>query len=229
MWEQGLLLHSSSGEKTLLLKGRKGVRASPLPEGGMSSWLCPMETEPTGLQAHLTPNLRALQSSRPKLSLGPAAHRGLNLSFNCSHGQGAPSLVIHFFLYLDFTAPSRHSGQADTSPRAPRARCNNPPGEVCSHFTLTTWSQFLAHRLVAPKILTRRPSRVESPFSPVLLQEQVPGMIQHWNKLTALCTHPTKQRSASAGILALRYPQKARRSRHRQTHLNITLAKLPYT
>lgn len=36
----------------------KGGRASPPPEGGMSSWLCPMDTEPMGLQAHPTPNLK---------------------------------------------------------------------------------------------------------------------------------------------------------------------------
>jgi len=34
---------SPSGRKTLLLRGRKGIWRSPLPEKGMSSWHCPME------------------------------------------------------------------------------------------------------------------------------------------------------------------------------------------
>lgn len=83
--------------------------------------------------------------------------------------------------------------------------------------TLTTQSQFLAHRLVAPKIiLTKRPSRVGFPFPPVLLQEQVPGMI-HCNKPMALCTHQHhgKQRNRPAGILGLHCPGKVKRCRHR--------------
>lgn len=94
----------------------------------MSSWLCPTE-----LQAHPIPNPSIPQSSRSKLSPGTVPCHGLNLSFSCSQGQGATSPVIYFFLYLEFSAPSRLSGQADTSSSVPWARCNSPAREMCSH------------------------------------------------------------------------------------------------
>lgn len=91
--------------------------------------------------------------------------------------------------------------------------------------TLTT--QFLAHRLVTPKIiLTKRPSRMEFPFPPVLLQEQVPGMI-HWNKPMELCTHPIP-RQAKEEICWNPWASLPKESKEIQTHLTMTLARLPY-
>lgn len=81
-----------------------------------------MEVEPTGLWVHpvsLNPNLRAIQSGTSKLYLGPAACWSLNLSFK--YTQEHPSPVIQFFLYLVFTVPYRHSGQANVSFRVPSA------------------------------------------------------------------------------------------------------------
>lgn len=117
-------------ERRVLLKGRKSI-SSPW----RGNEFLALSHGHWAHGASGTPHSKPSNSAAKwvKAFLGPAACRGLNLSFNSSQGQGAPSPVIHFLLHLDFTAPSRHSGEADMSSSMPWAQCNSPAGLVGSH------------------------------------------------------------------------------------------------